>query len=172
MIAPNKVLYVRRHWITLVAVAMPTLRIVTAFRAFSVIRGFRALRAARSLRLVRLLTSINRNLRAVRAYFGRALTGVLALTAIVVFAGAAGMLNFENPHALQEAGVTGATGLHSYPEALWWTAMIVTTMGSEYWPKTPEGRILCLFLALYAFAVFGYITASLASFLVGKRKPQ
>jgi voltage-gated potassium channel len=41
-------------------------------------------------------------------------------------------------------------------------------MGSEYWPKTPEGRVLCFLLALYAFAVFGYVTATLATFFIGR----
>jgi voltage-gated potassium channel len=44
----------------------------------------------------------------------------------------------------------------------------MTTMGSEYWPQTPEGRVLCLILALYAFAVFGYVTATLATFFIGR----
>ena len=56
----------------------------------------------------------------------------------------------------------------SYGEALWWTSMIMTTLGSEYWPRTAEGRILGWLLALFAFAVFGYITATLASFFVGQ----
>lgn len=59
-------------------------------------------------------------------------------------------------------------GLSTYGEALWWTAMIITTMGSAYWPQTFEGRVLCFFLALYAFAVFGYVTATLATFFVGR----
>lgn len=46
--------------------------------------------------------------------------------------------------------------------------MLMTTMGSEYWPKTPEGRVLCFFLALYAFAVFGYVTATLATFFIDR----
>jgi voltage-gated potassium channel len=46
--------------------------------------------------------------------------------------------------------------------------MIMTTMGSQYWPETAEGRVLCLFLALYAFGVFGYVTAALATFFVGR----
>jgi len=70
------------------------------------------------------------------------------------------MYAFERPH------------LRSYPDALWWTAMIMATLGSEYWPKTPEGRILCVILALYAFSVFGYVTAALATFLVGREAEQ
>ena len=65
-----------------------------------------------------------------------------------------------------ENGAPG--GLNSYGEALWWTAMVMTTMGSQYWPQTVEGRLLCFFLALYAFAVFGYVTAAFATFFVGR----
>jgi voltage-gated potassium channel len=44
--------------------------------------------------------------------------------------------------------------------------MLLATMGSGFWPRSAEGRILCFLLALYGFAVFGYITASFASFFV------
>ena len=46
--------------------------------------------------------------------------------------------------------------------------MILTTMGSDFWPLTAEGRVLCVILALYAFGVFGYVTAALATFFVGR----
>lgn len=46
--------------------------------------------------------------------------------------------------------------------------MVMTTMGSEYWPKAPAGRVLCWLLAVYAFAIFGYITATIASNFVGR----
>ena len=82
-----------------------------------------------------------------------------ALTVLVTFAGAAGIYAFEHE---------APGGPHSYGEALWWTAMIMTTMGSQYWPHTIEGRVLCVFLALYAFGVFGYVTATLATFFVGR----
>jgi voltage-gated potassium channel len=50
--------------------------------------------------------------------------------------------------------------------------MILTTLGSQYWPRTPEGRVLGFLISLYAFAVFGYFTALLASFFVGHRSPE
>ena len=59
--------------------------------------------------------------------------------------GAGGMLAFE-PAAEVEGG------FESYGDALWWTAMLLVTMGSEFWPRTPEGRILCFLLALYGFS--------------------
>jgi voltage-gated potassium channel len=45
--------------------------------------------------------------------------------------------------------------------------MLLTTMGSEFWPQSPEGRLICLVLSVYAFAVFGYIMATLASYFIG-----
>jgi voltage-gated potassium channel len=89
----------------------------------------------------------------------RAFGYVLLLSLIILFGGAAGMYAFEKD-------VPG--GLRDYGTALWWTSMILTTMGSEYWPRTLEGRLLCIILALYAFAVFGYVTATIATYFIGR----
>ena len=86
---------------------------------------------------------------------------IVALTVSITLVGAAGMYAFERNTA-------DGNGLNDYGSALWWTAMIMTTLGSEYWPQTPEGRMLCFILALYAFAVFGYLTAAIATFFVGR----
>jgi hypothetical protein len=86
-----------------------------------------------------------------------------ALTVVVLLAGAAGMLAFERD-AIDVAG----GGIHDFGTALWWTAMVLTTMGSDYFPRTAEGRALCLALALYGFTVFGYVTATLATFFVAR----
>jgi voltage-gated potassium channel len=46
--------------------------------------------------------------------------------------------------------------------------MIMLTLGSDYWPQTAEGSVLCILLSLYAFGIFGYVTAVLASFFIGR----
>lgn len=168
VVAPSKSAYLRHNWPTLVALVLPAFRMLQAFRLFRVLR---AARAARSVGLVRVLTSLNRGMRAVNVVMGRRGIGyVLALTTIVTFAGAAGMARFEGPPSLSEAGVVpsqpGGAGLDGYGEALWWTAMTMTTMGTGYSPQTLEGRILGWLLAVYAFAIFGYITATIASLFV------
>lgn len=80
------------------------------------------------------------------------------------------MAYFESPASLRAAGYSPAaqpgSAITSYWQGLWWTAMAITTMGSEYWPKTIQGRILAFLLAVYAFTVFGYITATIASHFV------
>jgi len=169
VIAPRKLAYLRRNWLGALSLALPALR---GLRILPALRLVRAARAARGLRLFRLITSLNRGMRALGKTLSQRGAGyIVALTAVVTVVGAAGMAVFESPASLA-AEFGGAAepgvGLASYGEALWWTAMIMTTMGSEYWPRTPEGRILGWLLSLYAFAVFGYITAMIASFFVGQ----
>lgn len=156
-LAPRKLAYLKSHWLTALSLLVPALRAVRLVRA---LRVFGVTRAARGVRLLRVVSSLNRGMSALGDSLSRrGFAYVLALTLLVTVAGAAGMYAFESPP-------TG--GLTSYGEALWWTAMIMTTMGSAYWPQSVEGRVLCVFLSLYAFGVFGYVTATLATFFVGR----
>ncbi|SEO62165.1 ion transporter [Nitrosovibrio sp. Nv6] len=161
-LAPRKLDYFKKNWLSAISLVVPALRV---FRIVSILRLTRLARIGgmtRGLRLLRVLSSVNRGMRALGATMNRRGFGyVVLLTLIVTLAGAAGMYGFENNNA--EGG-----GLTSYSAALWWTAMIMTTMGSEYWPQTAEGRVLCFFLALYSFAMFGYVTATLATFFIGR----
>lgn len=155
-LAPEKVRFLTANWITLIALIVPAFRMLRAFRAL------RLARAARGLRLVRVVGTANRGMRALRSSMRRRGLGyVLALSLLITFLGAGGMLAFE-----PAADVAG--GFEGYVDALWWTAMLLTSIGSEYWPQSPEGRLLCFLLSLYGLAVFGYITASFASFFVGR----
>lgn len=155
VLAPDKRRFLRRNVLIAVSLALP------ALRAVRMLRIARAARAMRGLRLLRLLTSLNRGMRALGAALRRRGFGyVLLLTLLVLLGGAAGMHAFE-----QDAAAAGG-GLDTYGGALWWTAMILVTLGSDYWPRTPEGRVLCLMLAVYGFTIFGYVTATLATFFV------
>lgn len=156
LLAPRKSAFLRRNLLTAVSLLLPALRAVRVLRAFRVLR---AGRAVRGVRLLGLLTSLNRGARSLgRTLHRRGFGYVMALTVLVLFSGAAGMLAFE--------GEGAGGGLRHYGDALWWTAMLLATMGSDYWPGTPEGRALCLGLALYGFTMFGYITATLGSYFV------
>ena len=158
-IAPHKFVYLRQNWLKAIALVAPALRL---FRIVAIARVVRAARVARGLRMLRLVSSLNRGMNALGASLGRrGFVYVAVFSTIVLFVGAAGMYGFEN-------GVVGDGGIDSYATALWRTAMILTTMGSDYWPKTDAGRILCFVLALYSFAVFGYVTATLATYFVGR----
>lgn len=155
-LAPDKGPFLRSNWLTVLALAVPALRL---FRA---LRFLRAARALRGIRLVRIVGTANRSMNALKATLQRRGMGyVTLLTLLVVALGAAGMLNFENAREVE-------SGFASYGHALWWTGMLVASIGTEYWPVTTEGRVLAMLLSLYGLAMFGYITATFASFFVGR----
>lgn len=154
-LAPEKGRFLKRNWLTAISLVVPAFRMLRAFSALRAARGLRA------IRLVRIVGTANRSMRALRSSLRRRKFGyVLGLTLAVTLLGAAGMWSFEN-------GSDGQ-GLQSFAHALWWTAMLMTTIGSDYWPVTTEGRLLALLLSAYALAVLGYVTATLASFFVGR----
>jgi voltage-gated potassium channel len=159
LVAPEKGPYLRANVLKLVGLLLPAVR---ALRVVGLIRAARLAGATRGLRLARVLATVNRSMGAFgRTMSRRGLGYVVGTTVIVTFAGAAGMLAFEQSTA-------PGRGLPNFGAALWWTAMIMTTMGSDYWPQTAEGRVLCFLLSVYAFTVFGYVTAALASYFIGR----
>lgn len=158
-LAPKKRVFLRRNWISALSLLLPAFRLLRIAR---IARAARLARVTRGLRLAKFLGSMNRGMRALRRSLRRHGFGyVIALTLFVMFAGAAGIMSFEREG-------TNAEVFSTYSASLWWTAMLMTTLGSEYWPRTGAGRILTLILSLYSFAVFGYITATLASFFIDR----
>lgn len=154
VIAPEKGKYLKSNVITMISLVVP------AFRLLRIFRVLRFIRLSRGVRLIKVIGSLNRGIRSLsRTMKRRAFGYVVLLTCILIFAGAAGMYAFEKDQP---------NGLVDYGTALWWTTMIMTTLGSEYWPVTLEGRILCIVLSVFAFAIFGYITATIATFFIGK----
>ena len=150
-LAPEKLLFLRKNIITAISLIIPALRL------FRIFRFIRLLRIFRGTRLLKVIASLNRGMKSLNATMAKRGFGyVMALTLTVILAGAAGM------HVLEESA------FESYGEAIWWTTMLVITVGTDFWPTSAEGRILCTLLSLYGFAVFGYITATLASFFIGK----
>ena len=151
ILAPEKIKYLKKNWLTAISLIIPALRVIRIVRVIRLFRG---------VRLIKIVSSVNRGMHSLSATMKRrGFSYVIALTIGVIFAGAAGMYAFENQQP---------DGLKTYWSALWWTAMLITSLGSQYWPQTTEGQTLCLLLAIYGFCVFGYITATLASFFVGR----
>jgi voltage-gated potassium channel len=156
VLSPRKTAYLKENWLTALALVLPALRLFMVFHVLRIVR------AAHGLRLVRVFTSLNHGVRSLRHTFARRGFGyVVAATCLVTLVGAAGMFTFE-------AGSTGGGAFKTYGDALFWTAMVMTTLGGAYSPVTPEGRLLAVGLAVYAVTVFGYLTATLASFFIGQ----
>jgi voltage-gated potassium channel len=172
IIAPSKRTFFRRNWLSAIALIVPALRLL---RVFAALRVLRAARLLRSTNLVRVVASANRGLRTTGQVLGQRGAGYMAVaTGVVAFVGSAGMAVFESPRSLVDAGspiadMPGA-GLEDYGEALWWTAMTLTTVGGDHSPQTLEGRLLGFLIALWGIGVFGYLVATLASFFVDTDK--
>jgi voltage-gated potassium channel len=153
ILATAKLAFLKKNWLTAISLIIPALRIFRIFRIIRLLRGLRG------IRFIRVVSSLNRSMRSLAATMKRRGFGyVTLLTLVVTFGGAAGMYAIENPNP----------GFESYGMALWWTAMRVITAGSDFWPATPEGRGLAFILSLFGYAVFGYVTATLATFFIGR----
>lgn len=149
-LAPQKLAYLKQSWLTAISLLLPALRIFRLLRLLRVLRG---------VRVIRLVSSLNRSMKSLGATMKRRGFGYVVLLAIVVtFGGAAGMYATEK----------GNPGFETYSLSLYWTAMRVITSGNEAWPITSEGRVLAFILAIFGYAIFGYVTATLATFFIGR----
>lgn len=155
-LAPRKLHFLRSHWLAAIAVVLP---------AFRVMRLLRAARALRSLRLVRLIGGTNRAMNALRAMLrGRQFGYLVAATLLVGVLGTAGILVFERDQP--DANILTAG------DALWWASCMITTINNEKYAVSPEGRVLAVLLRVYAAAIFGLVTANIASYFVGRRREE
>jgi voltage-gated potassium channel len=150
LLAPKKLNFLKVNWLTVIALVVPAIRV---FRVLSL------LRFARGLALTRVVSSINRSMRSLRFTMGRRGFGyIAALVSIVALASSSGMYAFER-------GIN--PDITSFGSALWYTAIAIT-IGTDYWPYSPEGRVLAFLLGLFSLAVSGYVTAALASYFIGR----
>ena len=150
ILAPNKITFLKKSWLTAISLLIPALRVFRLLRILRVLRG---------IRVIRVVSTLNRSMRSLGATMKRRGFGyMVALAVVVTFGGAAGMFAAEK----------GNAGFENYGASLYWTAMRVITAGSEAWPLTSEGRVLAFILAVFGYAVFGYVTATLATFFIGR----
>lgn len=109
-----------------------------------------------------IFVSADQGMRSLRRTLGkRGVVYALAFTAVVLFAGAAGLLQFERD-------AEDPLRIQSYFSALWWTAMQMTNIGSSYSIKTTGARIVALAVSIYSAGMFGYLTALFASFIIDR----
>ncbi len=79
-------------------------------------------------------------------------------------------LLLESPAAFGAEATSGPSApIRDYGDAVWWTAYAMTT-GATSQPVTGEGKLLGWLLSLYGLAVFGYLTATLASHFIGRER--
>jgi voltage-gated potassium channel len=155
----SRMAFLKRNWLFILAMLVSMLRFFPLLQVFPAVR---VLTATFGLQVIWIFASADQGLRSLRRALGRRGAGyALALTFVVIFAGAAGALHFEG-------GGDDVPGLHTYPRALWWTAMQMTNIGTAYTFKTTGGRVVCLVVSIYSAGMFGYLTALFATFLIDR----
>ena len=126
----------------------------------------RGLRGLRLLRIIRVLRSTTRSVQGIVHYFrvGRAKAVVAAAFSLLVVSVVMSsflILGIESPHP--EANILTAEA------ALWWS--IATTIGAEpegfgnYFPVTPAGRVLSVWLVIVSLGLIGSLAGLIASWI-------
>lgn len=149
-LAKHKVDFVQDHWLMALSVVLPVLR---------VFRILRAAKAARSLSALRVVAVSNRTIRQLNILFERRRLHYLlsAVVAVTVISGA-GIYFLER--SIPGANIT------TFGDGVWWSAGTITTVGTELYPLTSEGRILAVLVMIFGVSVFGYVAGSLAGLFV------
>ncbi|WP_246595398.1 potassium channel family protein [Actinoplanes auranticolor] len=133
--------FARTHWFDLAVLLLPILR------------------PLRALRLVVAIKILNRRTEMLTR--GRLAVYVAATTVLLVVVAALAVLDAER-------GVPDGT-IATYPEALWWAVVTVTTVGyGDYSPVTVEGRLVALAMMIGGIGLIGFVTGSLASWIVDR----
>ncbi|SCG54153.1 potassium channel family protein [Micromonospora halophytica] len=115
------------------------------------------LRPLRALRLVTVVLTLNR--RTETWARGRLAVYVGATTLLLVLVSALAVLDAERSSV--DANIS------SFDDALWWSAVTITTVGyGDHYPVTATGRFVALALMIGGIGLIGFVTGSLATWIV------
>lgn len=160
-VAPRKMKYLRRNWILVVALIVPSLRVLRVARSLQFLRTARVVRGASVLRG---FTSLNRAMVAVRNFLGFSQLAFLAALTGMVWLAASGLVYFLETNSDSQ--------IRSVGDALWWAAAVLTTVSISVEPSSAEGRVVAIALRVFGVAIIGYFTARMAAFFFGQRQDQ
>ncbi len=149
--------YLRENWLDVLIVALPL------FRPLRIMRSARILRLVRILRVAAFLNKAFPGLRQLLVAHG--LHYVLMVGLFIIFASGVLVTQLEQgtDSPIQNLG-----------DGLWWALTTVTTVGyGDIVPTSSGARAAGALLMLGGVAIFGAITANIASFFVaqGDKKP-
>ena len=137
-LAEDRRRYLMSHWVDVLTVLVPFLRPVRLLRI--AIISMRLWTEARVLIYQRTFSTV-------------------AMTSIVSAISAATLV-----YAVERGG---EGPIQTYPDALWWAAATVTTVGyGDVFPKTAAGRGIAFLLMLVGISVFGLLTARVAAIFI------
>jgi voltage-gated potassium channel len=160
-LARNRSSFARHEWTDLLIVLAQAIALVPNLGAVGAVRVFRAGRLWRAIAVISRVLAIGgasardgrATLRRHAARFALYLAGFTMLTGAVAFTLA------------EDVGENGE--IHSFFDALWWSASTITTVGAgALSPVTVAGRLSAIVVMFVGISSAGIITAKFAEFLV------
>lgn len=140
-IHPRRWVFVRTHLFDLAVLLLPVLR------------------PLRALRVVTAVLALGR--RGGAWARGRLAVYVGGTTVLLVVVAALAVLDAERGHPDGNIG--------SYPEALWWAVVTITTVGyGDHFPVTVAGKWVAVGLMVGGIGLIGFVTGTLASWIVDR----
>lgn len=136
------VVFIKKNWLSLLALLAPMLRSLAVLRVLVVLRGISPFVSTRVSKLA--------------FYVGIALP-------LVIYTASLSVLESErnDPNA----------NIQNFSDAVWWSLVTVTTVGfGDRFPVTPEGRAVGSFLIFVGIGLFSTLTAVIASWVMSEKK--
>jgi len=155
----KKSAYVRTQWASLLIVVSQFLALIPSLGFLGILRGARALRIIATLSRVIGIGVASREqgrkfFKEKAASVGFGIAGMTLITSAVAFT------NAED--------VGDGRRIHSFFDALWWSASTITTVGyGDIYPVTAAGKLVAVFTMVVGVSTLAVVTARIAQFLVG-----
>lgn len=140
-LTPDRMFFVRTHWLDLLAVLLPLVQPLRLLRLVSTL--LLVGRRARMATQIRLTT-----------YVGGSVVGLLMFGSLAVLS-----VEREAPDG----------NIRSLGDAVWWSFTTMTTVGyGDHSPTTGLGRVLAVGLMLSGIALLGVVTANIAAWFISR----
>ncbi|MFJ8696111.1 potassium channel family protein [Streptomyces roseolilacinus] len=140
-LAPSRWVFVRAHWMDLLAVLLPLIQ------------------PLRLLRLVSTLLLVGKRAR---------MASQVRLTTYVA-GSVVGLMMFGSLAVLQVERDAPGGNIKTLGDAVWWSFTTMTTVGyGDHAPKTGLGRLLAVGLMLSGIALLGVVTANIAAWFIAR----
>lgn len=158
IVTKDKPTYLRTQWASLLIVISQFLALLPALGVLGLFRGARALRVLGTF--VRIIGIGAATKESGREFFKKR-------AASVAF-GIAGLTLVSSAVAFTIAEDVGdGRRIHSFFDALWWSASTITTVGyGDIYPITTAGRIIAVFTMVVGISTLAVVTARIAQFLI------
>jgi voltage-gated potassium channel len=153
--------FVRHEWTSLLIVVSQAMALIPGLAATGSVRALRAGRAFRAVAVMFRVVAIG----GASAHEGRSLVRKHAARFALGFAGFTWLTAAVGFTLAEDVGEHGR--VHSFFDAVWWSASTITTVGyGDIAPVTVAGRLIGMATMFIGIGAFAVVTAKVAEFLV------